>query len=242
MVLPATDGYALFLVTFFVELDGYAELTCPRKPPAPKWVSDEWLQNSRRAAYEEALKRWESGYLQPWQQRKERHDKQKRAERLNTLRTRAAAGDETAMQRQDSERDRISKSVRSLRKRTSEAAAGGDETAMQRQDSERDRKKKSEKSSRNRTSEAAAAGDATAMQRRDSERDRKKKSMQSSRKRTSEAAAAGDATAMQWQDSERDRKRQCRDEERSIQSDGASFTSRLDVMMLDVKVQCATLY
>ena len=135
------------------------------------------LQNSRRAAYEEALKRWESDYLQPWQQHKERHNQMKRAEWQKTL--------------------------------------------------------------RNRTSEAAAVGDATAMQRLDSERDRKKKSMQSSRKRISEAAAAGDATAMQWQDSERDRKRQCRDEQRSIQSDGASFTSRLDVMMLDVR---ATLY
>ena len=83
----------------------------------------------------------------------------------------------------------------------------------------------------------AAAGDATAMQRLDSERDRKKKSEKSSRKRISEAAAAGDETAMQRQDSERDRKRQRRDEQRSIQSDGASFTSRLDVMMLDVRVQ-----
>ena len=142
MVLPATDGYALFLVAFFVQLNGYAELTRPRRPSAPDLRDcDEWLQNSRSAAYEEALKRWEIGYLQPWQQRKERHDKQKRAERQNTLRKRAAAGDETAMQRQDSERDRINKSKQSLRNRTSEAAAAGDETAMQRQDSERDRKR-----------------------------------------------------------------------------------------------------
>ena len=63
----------------------------------------------------------------------------KRAEWQNTLRKRAAAGDATAMQRQDSERDRINKKQQSLRNRTSEAAAAGDETAMQRQDSERDR-------------------------------------------------------------------------------------------------------
>ena len=126
--------YALLLAAFFAKLNEYAELTYPRKPPAPDWVSNERLQNSRSAAYEEALKRWESDYLQPWQQRKERHDKQKRAERLNTLRKRvseaAAAGDATAMQRQDSERDRINKSMRSLRKRTSAAAAAGDETCL----------------------------------------------------------------------------------------------------------------
>ena len=73
-------------------------------------------------------------YLQPWPQRKERHDKQKSAERLKTLRNRdseaAAAGDETAIYWQDSERDRKKKSVQSLRKRTSEAAGAGDETAM----------------------------------------------------------------------------------------------------------------
>ena len=50
-----------------------------------------------------------------WQQRDKRHDKQKRAERLKTLRNRdseaAEAGDETARQRQDSERDRMKKSV-----------------------------------------------------------------------------------------------------------------------------------
>ena len=135
MVLPATDGYALYLAAFFVKLDGYAELTYPRKPSAPDLRVKEWLRNSRSAAYEEAVERWKIDYLQPWKQRKERHDKQKRAERLNTLRTRAAAGDATAMQRQDSERDRINKSKRSLRKRTSEAAAAGDATAMQRQDS-----------------------------------------------------------------------------------------------------------
>ena len=110
MVLPATDGYALLLVAFFAKLNEYAELTYPRKPPAPNLRVNEWLQNSRRAAYEEALKRWESDYLQPWQQRKERHEKQKRAERRKTLRNRtseaAAAGDATARQRQDSERDR----------------------------------------------------------------------------------------------------------------------------------------
>ena len=112
MVLPATDCYAVLLAAFFVRLDGYAELTHPRKPPAPKWVSNERLQNSRSAAYEEALKRWKIDYLQPWQQCRERHDKQKSAERLKTLRNRTseaaagAAGDETAIQRQDSERDR----------------------------------------------------------------------------------------------------------------------------------------
>ena len=110
MVLPATDRYALLLVAFFVKLNGYAELMRPRKPPAPNLRDgNETLQNSRSAAYEEALKRWEIDYLQPWQQRKERHDKQtKSAERLKSLRNRdseaAAVGDETARQRRDSER------------------------------------------------------------------------------------------------------------------------------------------
>ena len=190
MVLPATDLYALLLVAFFVQLNGYAELTRPRRPPPPDLRGcDECLQNSRSAAYEEAVERWKINYLQPWKQRKERHDKQKRAERLNTLRTRAAAGDETAMQRQDSERDRISKSVRSLRKRTSEAAAGGDETAMQRQDSERDRKKKSMQMSRKRTWEAAAAGGATAIQWQDSERDRKRQCRDEQRSIQSDGAS-----------------------------------------------------
>ena len=193
MVLPATDLYALLLVAFFVQLNGYAELTRPRRPPPPDLRGcDECLQNSRSAAYEEAVERWKINYLQPWKQRKERHEKQKCAERRKTLRN-----------------------------RTSEAAAVVDATAMQRLDSERDRIKKSMQSSRKRISEAAAAGDATAMQRLDSERDRQKKKQQNSRKRTSEAVAAGDATAMQRQDSERDRKRQRRDEQRSIQSDGA---------------------
>ena len=69
MVLPATDCYAVLLAAFFVKLDGYAELTHPpkpRKPPVPdQQVSNERLQNSRSAAYEEALKRWESDYMQP---------------------------------------------------------------------------------------------------------------------------------------------------------------------------------
>ena len=159
-MLPKTDCYAVLLVAFFVKLDGYAELTRPHKPPAPdQQVSNGRLQNSRSAAYEEVLKWWEIDYLQPWQQRKERHDKQKRAERLNTLRKRvseaAAAGDATAMQRQDSERDRINKSMRSLRKRTSAAAAAGDETAMQRQDSERDRKRQRRDEQRSTQSDGA---------------------------------------------------------------------------------------
>ena len=136
MVLPATDRYAVLLVAFFVKLNGYAELTRPRRPPAPDLRDgDKRLQNSRSAAYEEAVERWKINYLQPWKQRKERHNQMKRAEWQNTLRKRAAAGDETAMQRQDSERDRKNKSKQTLRNRTSEAAAAGDERAMQRQDS-----------------------------------------------------------------------------------------------------------
>ena len=82
MVLPKTDCYAVLLVAFFVKLDGYAELTRPHKPPAPdQQVSNGRLQNSRSAAYEEVLKRWKIDCLQPWQQRKERHNKQKSAER-----------------------------------------------------------------------------------------------------------------------------------------------------------------
>ena len=111
MVLPATDRYAVLLVAFFAKLDGYAELMRPHKPPAPdQQVSNERLQNSRNAAYEKAVERWKIDYLQPWEQRKERHEKQKRAERRKTLRNRtseaAAVGDATAMQRQDSEHDR----------------------------------------------------------------------------------------------------------------------------------------
>ena len=144
MVLLSTDGYALCLLAFFATLDGYAQLKRPERPPAPDpRDGDETLQNSRSAAYEQAIERWKIEYLQPWLQRKERHDKQKRAERRKTL-----------------------------RKRTSEAAAVGDLTAMQRQDSERDRKKKSNQSSRKRTSEAAATGDATAMQRQQNSRKR----------------------------------------------------------------------
>ena len=76
MVLPSTDRYALCLVACFAMLDGYAELKRPDKPPAPdKLVSNETLQDLRSAAYEEALQRWKIDYLQPWQQRKERHDK-----------------------------------------------------------------------------------------------------------------------------------------------------------------------
>ena len=142
MVLPSTDRYALCLVAWFATLDGYAELKRPGKPPAPdQRVSDGTLQVLRNAACEEALQRWKIDYFQPWQHRFERHDKQKRAERLKTLRNRdseaAAAGDETARQRQDSERDR----KQSLRKRNSEAAAVEDETARQRQDSEQDSKR-----------------------------------------------------------------------------------------------------
>ena len=204
MVLLSTDDYALCLLAFFAALDGYAQLKRPERPPAPDpRDGDETLQNLRSVAYEQAIERWKIEYLQPWEQRKERHDRQKRIERRKTLRN-----------------------------RTSEAAVVGDATAMQRLDSERDRKKKSMQSSRKRISEAAAAGDATAMQRQDSERDRIKKSMQSSRKRISEAAAAGDATAMQRQDSERDRKRHCRDEQRSIQSNGIAYHPLLIILVV----------
>ena len=121
MVLPSNDRYALCLVAFFAMLDGYAELKRPHKPPPPDLRDgNETLQNLRSAAHEVALERWKIEYLQPWLQRKERHDKQKerhdkqkRDERRKTLRTHAAAGDETARQRQDSERNRNKKSKQS---------------------------------------------------------------------------------------------------------------------------------
>ena len=111
MVLLSTDGYALCLLAFFATLDEYAQLKRPERPPAPDpRDGDETLQNLRSVAYEQAIERWKIEYLQPWEQRKERHDRQKRAERRKTLRKRtseaAAVGDATAMQRQDSERDR----------------------------------------------------------------------------------------------------------------------------------------
>ena len=145
-MLLSTDDYALCLLAFFAALDGYAQLKRPERPPAPDpRDGDETLQNLRSVAYEQAIERWKIEYLQPWEQRKERHDRQKRIERRKTLRNRtseaAVVGDATAMQRLDSERDRKKKSMQSSRKRISEAAAAGDATAMQWQASERDRKR-----------------------------------------------------------------------------------------------------
>ena len=82
MVLPSTDRYAVFLVAFFAKLDGYAELTRPHKPPAPDLRhGNETLQNLRSAAHKEALQRWEIDYLQPWKQRKEDSERDRKRQR-----------------------------------------------------------------------------------------------------------------------------------------------------------------